>query len=903
MDSTSKSVVLVEELPETEEPRVVCRCSNVCNRASGRGCCPCLARSRKCGGLCRCGTAKMRCKNRAVGEEETHIDENVVEDDSAENASMTGKLTDLDEVSEDNFTEEPKRGRKRKGRGRPPAKLKGPRSHPNYKTKWELKPELRQWLTTSNKSRHAFCIFCECEFNLDKDSSSCLIKHSRCKKHTKFTKLWTEANPDQDVIETKKRVLEDIPEFKPWLRLQSMTGSAYCLRCKAIIKDGETLDVLRRHKTSKRHRNMAAQKGGVISESEEEVVMPIEPKRKWRRMNQEEVIHPSDSEQSEGDEEEEGEREEEDGYAYDDDLQIERGSNLLGSETIWQQATESEAKLLSFMVENNVPLKLTDSLVSLLKGLPSVGLGFKRILMDYEKAADMVKQSNDSFLNEILVERLKKRFFYIAIDIRMESPHKNHVGIFVIFCSPDLSIEVELLDVKDCGEGTAEDIYNCLTDTLKQKEKEGIPLHNWMGLLCDTTNVSFHTMFSVMAMIAGKYEWVSPLVCPSRMAELSAITACKSLPENLEHFCNLVHEHFQSGPKQAVSFLDYKELCNERKHVILNAKDISWLAMNDFLGKLLEQWHPLQTYFTCLMKTEPDEKYNLVLEMFSNPLMKILLMALKFAVDVINTYSDKVAVGEPLFATLDEETNELIRTFANFFMKNDVVAVTEDLTKLCVTDEETYLPLSQLYLGFDSSGALTSHMEQNQLSFEDANVVQVLQVVRGFYREFITHLQVSLQMSLPMRSLVSLLDPQNAVNVEAPINGNIFSSFSNSDVIDVKQVQEEWHSVSNVGLPSNEILESPLVYWRYVLAQNAEGLKNLQNLVSYFFSLPVLHSSEEKIFTFMKHWNLKAWKRLTSANLWTYRNAQSKLQNSHCINGQADGEILREVTIIELPLQ
>lgn len=51
------------EVEQESDATIICRCTNVCNRAVGRGSCPCLRNDRSCSRLCKCGTAKMGCKN------------------------------------------------------------------------------------------------------------------------------------------------------------------------------------------------------------------------------------------------------------------------------------------------------------------------------------------------------------------------------------------------------------------------------------------------------------------------------------------------------------------------------------------------------------------------------------------------------------------------------------------------------------------------------------------------------------------------------------------------------------------------------------------------------------------------------------------------------------------------
>jgi hypothetical protein len=87
-----------------------------------------------------------------------------------------------------------------------------------------------------------------------------------------------------------------------------------------------------------------------------------------------------------------------------------------------------------------------------------------------------------------------------------------------------------------------------------------------------------------------------------------------------------------------------------------------------------------------------------ILIALQNPITKIYLEFLQYALKMFNDFNTQFQSEIPLLHTLKQEIQELIRNCANNFMEGDYVDEMDPL-KLVPYNTEQYLPLHEVYLG------------------------------------------------------------------------------------------------------------------------------------------------------------------------------------------------------------
>lgn len=622
---------------------------------------------------------------------------------------------------------------------------------------------------------------------------------------------------------------EALPEYQPWLTESIKPGYAFCMLCECDINIDKGKAQLTRHAARQKH------------------VQNVKKAQKDKR-----VGRPPTHLQGAGD----------DNIMETDGVTGTASNAVFRAQTsrappkpLKMQVQLAEAQLVAFIVEHNLPLSLVDRLVSMIKELPSGGAAIKKIHLGKQKATNMVRQGFAPFFKDILVDKLKDTLFSVVIDEASDkSKNGMQLAICVCFCEEDLEVQVDLLEFVEC-DGSPEAIYGKLKECMGKIEHAGVSMKNWIGFRSDSHNEGLDSTLSVMSLIKEDYPWVVPIKCPVHIAYLSVSNALEKLPKNLEEFFQIVQYHFSSCPKQAASFVEFQEFFETEIEKLLAPGQTKWLSVHGYVRQVVNHWQALQLHFTNAVMEDNANGNDLALEILLNPIMRITTSFVEYVLGVVGNYTATFQTTEPLFFNILGETQELIRTLAKSFMTRESVASETDMMKLCVTSEENYLPLSETYLGYEASTALTAHMQQCQLSFEDPDVVFVLTSAREFYKEIILQIQARLDLNHPVFKFMSIIDPVKAFNTDPPSLADFFVNFGHPQW-NKRVIEEEWRSVCLLGLPSDDILLSPTSFWKYVLNKKTPTgmyrFHHLRDVLLFFLSLPYSNMITEKIFTLMK---------------------------------------------------
>ena len=155
--------------------------------------------------------------------------------------------------------------------------------------------------------------------------------------------------------------------------------------------------------------------------------------------------------------------------------------------TVGSHSKEIEQRICIFLAEHNLPLRLADSLILLLRKLFPKDQALTGVTLGKQKATNILRQNFSLVLQNQLVELLKTTFFSVIIDETTDRTVDKQLAIIVVFFSEkDLKLHVEVLDMVKCSDGSAEGLTNRIKQVI---EKNSIPWQNIVGFCADTTNV------------------------------------------------------------------------------------------------------------------------------------------------------------------------------------------------------------------------------------------------------------------------------------------------------------------------------------------------------------------------------------------------------------------------------
>ena len=223
-----------------------------------------------------------------------------------------------------------------------------------------------------------------------------------------------------------------------------------------------------------------------------------------------------------------------------------------------------EIKLCSFIVENNLPIHLSDDLLALVCSSVPTDKTIQKATSGKQKATNIIRQVlGFNTLKESITERTSHKFSLI-IDKTTDRTQQNQLAILVTYFNPDtFKMDCYLIDLVQLDDGKADTIYKAIVECFEQK---GIPMENVIGFCDDTCNVMFGAYHSVAQMLVANYPWIITVKCACHLIHLCASHASLQLPKSLEDLCRNKSSYFHLSPLRTKNFQQFQEFLDIEKH-------------------------------------------------------------------------------------------------------------------------------------------------------------------------------------------------------------------------------------------------------------------------------------------------------------------------------------------------
>ncbi|KAK2724524.1 hypothetical protein QYM36_001127 [Artemia franciscana] len=136
-----------------------------------------------------------------------------------------------------------------------------------------------------------------------------------------------------------------------------------------------------------------------------------------------------------------------------------------------------EAKLVTFLVEHDLPCSLSEDLLKLMKSMPGPDL-LSQATLGRTKATNIARQALAPHFHEKLLESLKTNLFSVVIDEITDSSVAKQLAVCVSFCDEAMTVQVDLLALVECRDGSASGLFNQIVKVIVDVKKAGVPLQN-----------------------------------------------------------------------------------------------------------------------------------------------------------------------------------------------------------------------------------------------------------------------------------------------------------------------------------------------------------------------------------------------------------------------------------------
>ncbi|XP_065581765.1 uncharacterized protein LOC136041162 [Artemia franciscana] len=290
--------------------------------------------------------------------------------------------------------------------------------------------------------------------------------------------------------------------------------------------------------------------------------------------------------------------------------------------TVGSHSKEIEQRICIFLAEYNLPLRLADSLIPLLRKLFPKDQALAGVTLGKQKATNILRQNFSLVLQKQLVELLKTTFFSVIIDETTDNTIDKQLVIMVLFFSEkDLKLHVEALDMVKCSDGSAEGLTNRIKQVI---EENSIPWQNIVGFCADTTNVMFGANRSASTLMKAMVPHILNVKCSCHLIHLCSSYACLSLPKTFEDLARNIYAHFFRSASRREKFTEFLKIFRYEAHRILAPGQIRWLSLQACVKRLIEQRVAIIQYFVETTFEDPTATNDLRIHgLLSWPLQRI----------------------------------------------------------------------------------------------------------------------------------------------------------------------------------------------------------------------------------------------------------------------------------------
>lgn len=248
---------------------------------------------------------------------------------------------------------------------------------------------------------------------------------------------------------------------------------------------------------------------------------------------------------------------------------------LHGTTSLKQKTEDAEVKLVCYLCEHNLPMRLMDTLPQALATICSDSKIASNLRIERKKATKLALAKLAPFLKLKLVKQLRTRPFSIIIDETTDISIKKSLVIMVRLWDEN-GIADRFLDLIEVTEANAESLYKTIIGILDNNK---IPYTNLAGFGSDNASV----MMGVNGGVQAKLKQIAPNImvqgCVCHSANLCAHYACLKLPNTVEQFARDIYSYFKNSSYRQEELKECQIFKEEEPHKMLRLSQTRWLSL------------------------------------------------------------------------------------------------------------------------------------------------------------------------------------------------------------------------------------------------------------------------------------------------------------------------------------
>jgi len=329
----------------------------------------------------------------------------------------------------------------------------------------------------------------------------------------------------------------------------------------------------------------------------------------------------------------------------------------------------AEIKFAALIVEENIPFKTAESILSFFQDLGKDPEILQSMTMSRKKAPKIINKVLYVREQERLVEILQNNKFSIFIDETSDIINDKWMTFLVRYVDPQtLDVRTELfelihLDASDCS---AEKLFTTFKNLMWKKQ---IPFQNILALSCDNASVMIGKFESFQKKLERYCKNLVTIPCPCHASALVANSACTAIPKTCEELIRKVASFISNSPKRACIFQHFQRFFSDNSRKILKLSETRWLSRHLCVTRLNENWDVLLKFLQEEQLSEQSNSETALLSMMQNPEIQAYLLFLQYILDDFNKFNASFQTQETKIHLLQSAAENFLKTILRNVIK------------------------------------------------------------------------------------------------------------------------------------------------------------------------------------------------------------------------------------------
>jgi hAT family C-terminal dimerisation region len=395
------------------------------------------------------------------------------------------------------------------------------------------------------------------------------------------------------------------------------------------------------------------------------------------------------------------------------------------------KVSRAEVLMTNFIVENNLPIAVSDK----------CGPLFKSMFPDSDIAKNYQCAKTKTFC--ILNGALAPSFHAALVNVMQNNPYSlatdgsndsdltkmNPVTVKIYDINRSM-VTSNFLDMCTTTGATAAAIFEKIDLVLRHNN---IPWLNCVGFSVDNASVNMGKKNSIKSRVLEENENVYFMGCPCHMAHNAANKGSRAFVGmtnfDVEELVIDSFYWFDKSTKRKNELNEFCEFCDFEYKQVLKHVSTRWLSLETAITRILKMYEPLKSYF--LSGNENQARFKRLSSCFEDKMTEIYLLFYQFALERFDTFNLFLQREEPCAYLLDDQIQSFLRYLLVKFVKPIEIKNAVSLIDIDLTNPDVFLSLDEVQIGFVTRQKLRKLLSDGDIS--DAQATVFLQAALQFY--------------------------------------------------------------------------------------------------------------------------------------------------------------------------